>query len=141
MGWFRKINTEKYVGGRGATTGVVRSEKRRGGRIKCSALLCEFGQIQDLSSTGLRTHSKKKPTVTVGETRSITIKSPDENLSMRGRCVWIRVDEACEFDMGWEFLHIDALTKKRLLEMAATGQATEGLSRGWAPMQWWNSAG
>ena len=136
----RKINTEEYVG-RGAVSGHARSEKRRGGRIKCSTLMCELGRVEDLSACGMRVHTRKKPTSQVGDERELTLKSDDESFVVNAVCVWIRVDDRCEFDMGWELPNVDALTRKRLMELAATGQATEGMSRGWSPMQWWRSAG
>ena len=141
MSLFRKINTDKYVGGRGATAGVTRSEKRRGGRIACSALMCEVGEVRDLSSTGIRVHSKKRPKADAGDERDITLRAEDEAATVRGRCMWVRVDDACEFDSGWEFVGADAAIKRRLMEMAATAQATEGLSRGWSAMKWWGKAG
>jgi hypothetical protein len=109
MSHFRKINTEEYVGGRGHATGHARSEKRRGGRIKCSAMKCDLGTVED--------HT------------------------VRATCVWIRVDDHCEFEMGWELPEVDAATRKRLMELAATAQDSEGMSRGWSPMKWWRKAG
>lgn len=137
MELFRKINKDKYVGGRGATTGVARSEKRRGGRIACSALTCEVGEVRDLSSTGIKVHSKKKPKVVAGEERDLTLRAEDETAAVRVRCMWVRVDDACEFDSGWELVGADGALKRRLMEMAATAQASEGLSRGWSAMKWW----
>jgi hypothetical protein len=136
----RKINTQEYVG-RGAAAGPARSEKRRGGRIRCSSLTCELGRIEDLSSCGLRIHTKKKPTTQVGDQCELTLKADDESYVVTGICVWIRVDDKCEFDLGFELRDVDAITRKRLIELAATGQATEGMTRGWSPMQWWRNAG
>lgn len=137
MSLFRKINTDKYVGGRGATTGVARSEKRRGGRIACSALTCEVGEVRDLSSTGIKVHSKKKPKAVAGQEQDLTLRAEEETATIRARCMWVRVDDGCEFDSGWELVNADAALKRRLMEMAATAQATEGLSRGWSAMKWW----
>jgi hypothetical protein len=135
----RKINTDQYVG-RAAVSGPARSEKRRGGRIKCSSITCELGHVEDLSACGLRIHTRKKPTSQVGDDRELTLKCDDESIVVAATCVWIRVDDRCEFDLGWELREVDALTRKRLMELAATGQATDGMSRGWSPMQWWRSA-
>ncbi|HVU62931.1 MAG TPA: PilZ domain-containing protein [Phycisphaerales bacterium] len=136
----RKINTDQYAG-RTTVTGHARSEKRRGGRIKCSSLTCELGGVADISSSGMRVHTKKKPATQVGDERELTLKCDDEKFVVNAICVWIRVDDRCEFDMGWELKQCDALTRKRLMELAASGQHSEGLARGWSPMQWWRNAG
>ncbi len=140
MSTLRKINTEKYVGGRGAATGHARSEKRRGGRIKCNAMTCELGAVEDLSSCGVRVHTKKRPTTRVGDARELTLKAGDEQYVVRAICVWVRVDDNCEFDLGFELPDVDAVTRRKLMELAATAQHTEGLTRGWSPMQWWRKA-
>ncbi len=137
MSLFRTINTDKYVGGRGVAAGVARSEKRRGGRIACSALICDHGEVRDLSSTGIKVHSKKKPKTAAGEVQELTLRAEDETVAIRARCMWVRVDDGCEFDSGWELVGADAALKRRLMQMAATAQATEGLSRGWSAMKWW----
>lgn len=137
MSLFRTINTDKYVGGRGVAAGVARSEKRRGGRIACSALTCDHGEVRDLSSTGIKVHSKKKPKTAAGEEQELTLRAEDETVAIRARCMWVRVDDGCEFDSGWELVGADAALKRRLMQMAATAQATEGLSRGWSAMKWW----
>lgn len=141
MAEFRKINTEEYVGGRGHATGHARAEKRRGGRIKCSAMTCELGAVDDLSACGVKIHCKKKPVNQVGDVREITLKAEGEEHTVRALCVWVRVDDHCEFDMGWELPEVDAATKKRLMELAATAQDSEGMTRGWSPMKWWRKAG
>lgn len=140
MRLFRKINTEKYSGGRGTTNGVVRSEKRKGGRIRCSTMTCELGQVLDLSPTGVRLVSKTKPEFVAGDTRSLTLKAEEHELELRGKCVWVRVNQDCEYEVGFEFLHSTAAMRSKLVEMAATAQASDGLTRGWAPMQWWKTA-
>ncbi len=140
MGLFRKINTEKYSGGRGTTSGVVRSEKRKGGRIRCSTMVCEHGSVIDLSPTGVRVLAKTKPDFVCGDTRSMTLRAEEHELELRGKCVWIRVNERCEYEAGFEFLHVTPAIRRTLVEMAATAQASDGLTRGWAPMQWWKQA-
>ena len=141
MAQFRKINTEEYVGGRGHVTGHARAEKRRGGRVKCSAMTGELGTVEDLSACGGEVPCKKRPANQVGDVRDITLTAEGEEHTVRGLCVWVRVDDNCEFDMGWELPEVDAATKRRLMELAATAQASEGMTRGWSPMKWWRKAG
>lgn len=141
MALFRKVNTEKYTGGRGTAAGHARAEKRRGGRIRCSAMTCEFGDVADLSACGVRVHSKKAPAVKVGDVRELTLRAGEETITLKATCVWVRVDDEREFDMGWELPEITPAMRKRLLELAATAQDSEGLTRGWSPMEWWRKAG
>lgn len=140
MRLFRKINTEKYSGGRGTTSGVARNEKRKGGRIRCAVMTCEHGRVLDLSPTGVRLLCKGKPNFVAGDTRGMTFRAEEHELEIRGKCVWIRVNEECEYEVGFEFLHTTGAIRSKLIEMAATAQASDGLTRGWAPMQWWKTA-
>lgn len=130
----RLINTEKFAGGRGATAGVLRSEKRSGGRIRTSSLMCEVGPVLDLSPGGLRAHSRKQPQFRVGDPISLTLRAEDESMDVRGKVVWIRVDDRCEFDVGVQFENPEAIRRGKLMQLASTAQASEGLTRGWAPM-------
>lgn len=130
----RRINTEKFAGGRGSTTAAARSEKRSTGRIKTTALRCDFGQVTDLSAGGVKAHSKKRPAIQVGEKRTITLTAEEESVEVEATCVWLRVDDACEFDIGLRLDGVDAQTRRRLMGLATTAQATEGLTRGWTPM-------
>lgn len=130
----RRINTEKFAGGRGTTGGTARSEKRSTGRIKTTALLCELGEVTDLSAGGIKIHSRKRPNMQVGEKKTITLKAEDESVELDTTCVWLRVDDDCEFDIGLRIENADGTKRRRLLEVAATAQATDGLSRGWSPM-------
>lgn len=140
MGLFRKINKDKYTGGRGTAAGVSRSEKRRGGRIRCSSMTCQFGTVADISSCGIRVHCKRKPGVQVGDAGNLILKAEESQITIRAICVWIRVDDNCEFDMGWELPDTDAFTRRKLMHLAATATASEGLVRGWSPMEWWKKA-
>jgi Tfp pilus assembly protein PilZ len=130
----RLINTEKFAGGRGATTGVLRSEKRNGGRIRTSALKCEIGPVLDLSPGGLRMHSKKQPTLRVGDPITLSLKAEDQSMDVHGKIVWIRIDDNCEYDIGVQFNNPEAMRRGKLMQLAATAQASEGLTRGWSPM-------
>ena len=130
----RRINTEKFAGGRGATQGVLRTEKRAGGRINTSSLSCEVGQVLDLSPGGVRILCKKTPKQQVGTSISLTLAAEDDSFRVHGKIVWIRVDPRCRFQMGVQFDHVGPVQKRHLLALAATAQASEGLSRGWSPM-------
>ena len=130
----RRINTEKFAGGRGSTNAVSRSEKRSTGRIRTDALRCNLGAVADLSAGGVRVHSRKKPDIQVGDRRTVTLTAEEESVDVEATCVWLRVDDDCEFDIGLRLENVDAPTRRHLLALAATAQATEGLTRGWSPM-------
>lgn len=130
----RRINTEKFAGGRGTTSGPARSEKRSTGRIKTTSLRCELGEVTDLSAGGIKVHSRKKPNLQLGDKKTITLKAEDESVELETTCVWLRVDDDCQFDIGLRIENADGAKRRRLLEIAATAQATDGLSRGWSPM-------
>jgi hypothetical protein len=130
----RRINTEKFAGGRGATQGVMRTEKRTGGRIRTSSLECDLGKVLDLAPGGMRVLCRKTPKERVGDAVSLTLRAEAEQMPVRGKIVWMRVDDECRFQVGVQFDLIGSKQKRELMALATTAQASEGLSRGWAPM-------
>lgn len=130
----RMANTEKYVGGRGATEGVLRTEKRGNGRLRTSKVSSNFGDVQDVSATGCRVCMKRKPTFDVGSSVSVDLTSEDVSISLPATVMWVRVMKDCTFHAGLHFTGDDPARKARLLELIRSGIANEGLTRGWSPL-------
>ena len=131
----RMTNTEKYAGGRGGETeGVLRSEKRGSGRLRCSKVTCSLGAVCDLSASGARIACRKKPTIDVGGTVTIELSIEEQSVSMPAKVIWIRVQEDCSFQLGLRFEDMDPLRKRQLIGVVQTGLDSEGLTRGWAPL-------
>lgn len=127
-------NTEKYVGGRGATEGVLRTEKRGNGRVRTSKVTCNYGSVQDVSATGCRVCMKKKPTFKVGASVNVELTSDDISISLSATVMWVRVMKDCTFHAGLQFSGEDSARKGQLLELIRNGMANEGLTRGWSPL-------
>lgn len=130
----RMANTEKYVGGRGSTEGVLRTEKRGNGRLRTSKVTSNFGDVQDVSATGCRVCMKKKPTFEVGSSVSIELSSTDVSLSLPATVMWVRVMKDCTFHAGLHFTGESPGRREKLLELLRSGIANEGLTRGWSPL-------
>ncbi len=136
----KMANAEKFVGGRGAATGVMRFEKRGNGRVRTSRIRTDIGEVQDLSLTGCRICAPKKSKFEVGQTTRIQFTAEEISLSIQATVVWVRVmtDRTCH--LGLRFTEVDASRRRSLLELLRTGVANEGLSRGWSPMAGFHEA-
>lgn len=130
----RMANTEKYVGGRGAGEGVLRTEKRNNGRLRTSKVQSNIGTVLDVSATGCRVSMKKKPTLDVGASVKLELNSADITVHVPGEVMWVRVQKDCTFHMGVRFTGQDPDRTRALLELLRNGVANEGLTRGWSPL-------
>jgi PilZ domain len=130
----RMANTEKYVGGRGATEGVLRTEKRGNGRLRTNKVSSNLGDVQDVSATGCRVCMKKKPTFDVGASISIELSSDDVSLSIPCTVMWVRVMKDCTFHAGLQFVGSDPARTPQLLDIIRSGIANDGLTLGWSPL-------
>lgn len=130
----RMANKEKYVGGRGTTEGVLRTEKRNNGRIRTSKVHSNLGSVQDISQTGCRVALKKKPTFQVGSHVRLELTTDDTSVMIDTTVMWVRVMKDCTFHIGLRFDGNDPDRGSKLLELLRSGFANEGLTRGWSPM-------
>lgn len=130
----RMANTEKFAGGRGSTAGVLRGEKRSAGRVRTAKVRCNLGEVQDLSATGCRVSTSKKPTLAVGASVRLEMNAEDVAFTIPATVMWVRVMKDCTFHLGLQFTQTDAARRKQLLDLVRTGVANDGLTRGWSPM-------
>ena len=66
------------------------SERRRYGRVHTELFRCAFGDIVDLSVSGMKIQSQSEPLVRAGETLDVTIESFSGPLVVRSKVVWMR---------------------------------------------------
>lgn len=130
----RMANAEKYAGGRGTSEGVLRTEKRTNGRLRTSKVSSNFGDVQDISSSGCRVCCKKKPALDVGAGVRIEMTSEDISLSFAAEVMWVRVMPDCTYNVGLKFTGSEPGRTAQLLDLLRNGVANEGLTRGWSPM-------
>ena len=133
--FFRRLtNTEKFAGGRGAASGVVRTEKRVSGRLRTTKIKSTLGAVLDMSATGVRVSTARKPKVEVGHELRLDLATDEQSMTLPARVVWVRVQHDCSFQIGMEFQQIDSLRKRQIAALLKTAIDCEGLTRGWTPM-------
>lgn len=136
----RMANAEKFAGGRGGVTGVLRYEKRGNGRVRTSRVSTNLGDVQDLSLTGCRLCAHRKSKLEVGQSVTVEFAAEDVSVNLHASVVWVRVMTDRSFHVGLRFNDADGARRKSLLELLRTGVANEGLSRGWSPMAGFSEA-
>lgn len=131
----RKSNTERYPGGRGVNNDPPRENARRHGRIRCSMLACEHGEVLDLSASGFRVRSETEVEMELGKECTLTLRVDEHSLDVSAKSIWIRpVAQGQGTEVGFELLSMDSATRKRLLDLVSIAKMSEGLVRGWSPM-------
>ena len=109
-----------------------RSEGRRAGRLRCSMLGSNQGEVLDISATGARVLLRRNPDVKAGDCFAIEIDAISGSMKIDCCVVWIRLNSERKFEMGVEFRNINEQMKKRLVETVLHPTRAETLRRGWS---------
>ena len=97
-------------------------ETRRATRFPVAAMLtCPLGDVVDLSTTGMRVRSDKKPPVRKGQTLEMVLRSGNRQLRIRGEIVWIRKAGRDGFDTGLRFGTLSPSVESALGALAQLG--------------------
>jgi hypothetical protein len=81
-----------------------RTRKRAAERFCSEALTCPFGQIVNLSGTGIRLRDPKGSRPRVGRVMELPIVAPQGRLVLKARVVWSRRLRLRGFDAGLAFV-------------------------------------
>lgn len=115
----------------GAPEREARNDSRKAGRLRCSMLGSNHGEVLDVSATGARILLRKNPDIQAGDVFEIDLETNGGAIHTRARTVWIRLNAEKKFEMGVEFVGLEASDKKRLLETVLHPTRAEALRRGW----------
>lgn len=63
---------------------------RNAQRFETNALSCPVGTVRDVSETGFRISSRKKPDLKKGEIHEMRIRTESKQLSIKARVQWVR---------------------------------------------------
>lgn len=63
---------------------------RKMGRLRCELIHCDFGEVLDLSRTGMRVRLKSLTSVKKGDTYAVAINGPGARIEVGVRIVWTR---------------------------------------------------
>ena len=79
------------------------SNGRRVPRDRAPRVLCNLGELADLSPTGARIRTRRKPRVHPGDILEISIGAPPAPPPRRARVFWVRRTGFFRYEMGVEF--------------------------------------
>ena len=88
-------------------------ERRRSERIATNSLSCKFGDVVDISTTGMKIRCERKPPVKVGQYIEAKLESNSHRLPVTGQVMWIKRMGFKGYEVGIKFVNI-----KRSLQAA-----------------------
>lgn len=94
------------------------AEVRRAGRLRCDMLNCTFGQVVDLSATGMRVQHRGSLKIKVGEMTDLTLSFASAEVSLKTRVVWMRRTGFRRHEIGFEFCDVSGEAQQCLMEIA-----------------------
>lgn len=93
---------------------------RRAARIGAEGLVCQLGEIQDLSETGMRIRSAGRPKIEAGSRLTLSVSSSLQRLSVRGQVVWVKKG-LLSGTIGIRFVDTPPALARALVELALHG--------------------
>jgi hypothetical protein len=103
---------------------------RRFGRLRCEMLRCPIGKVEDLSVSGMRVTGKGKAVPVEAEQRMwVILQGIFGELKVKSRVVWTEQTAPRRFEIGFEFIELDDLTRRSLGEVARVSVRSQTLAR------------
>ncbi|MBX3403588.1 MAG: PilZ domain-containing protein [Phycisphaeraceae bacterium] len=96
---------------------VKPSDRRRGGRLVCEGLTCQFGHVADLSCTGAKVFSKKLPPMEVGDVAQVRFSGLGPEFVLPAQLVRLIKRPDC-FECGFRFWSLNEVQSRTLGQMA-----------------------
>lgn len=81
-------------------------EVRQSKRVRAGRLMCDLGRVVDISSLGLRAHSRGKPSVAPGAVTAIMVHAPAGSLRLACHVVWTRKIGWRNWQVGVRFVDV-----------------------------------
>ncbi|HED52762.1 MAG TPA: PilZ domain-containing protein [Phycisphaerales bacterium] len=104
-------------------------ERRDKGRVQCSELRSNVGEIVDASSTGLRIKGKLPGGTRPGTNLMINITSDEDVLSLVSEVRWIKKQAFRGMVFGVSFIEITENQRRQLWSMIRSGNIITNCSR------------
>lgn len=105
-----------------------RSNARRCGRVRCQWTLCNIGEVIDISATGMRIRSRRKPAAQNGSRIAVIVEGIDGSFDVSGRIVWRKKVGFFRWEVGVELDEPSADVRKGLSLIARSALANESLA-------------
>ena len=88
----------------------IGEERRQKGRLRCGMLVCELGQVVNMSASGLRIQSESNPKLKEGTRLTLTLKTQEQQVSVKVEILWSKHVSAGRYEIGAKFVDVsDAL--------------------------------
>ena len=108
-------------------------ERRRSERLATNTLSCKFGEVVDISISGMKIRCDKKPPIKVGQYLEAKLESNSHRLPVSGQVVWIRRKGFRGYEVGIKFVNIkkslqaaiESLGKFGFIDLEAAASAKE----------------
>lgn len=90
------------------------TEQRRAGRFRCELLHTNLGDVIDMSATGMRIQSRRRP---VRPNVTLTIRTLDDKVRVRARIVRVVQQDKRSWELGVQFVNLSPELHERLNEI------------------------
>jgi c-di-GMP-binding flagellar brake protein YcgR len=95
------------------------ADRRRAGRVRCTLTSCQFGEVLNISRTGMRVLSRKLvPTMPPGKSVQLAINAAGQTMVVAGRPVHNRPTPEGLFEVGFQFVDITEAQERELIDLA-----------------------
>jgi hypothetical protein len=100
------------------TDAPKKEDKRIRGRLRVELLKCKLGDVQDMSSTGMRVRRSGRLMVKVGEIYEITLASLVGKQTVKAKVMWIKKAGFFKHDIGLKFEGLTPEAEKGITAIA-----------------------
>jgi hypothetical protein len=130
-GWVRiddqyKFNPDAADIDNGKAVDGKANQRRRHGRITCEMLACQFGEVVNLSASGVMVQGKGQPQHKLDDRIALDLKCLDHDLHATARVAWVKENERA-YDMGMEFVDLTADQAQRIRELLPIAAAVQSI--------------
>ncbi len=112
MSWLKKSR---------GSQGRTGQDRRRSDRLGTNSLSCDLGTVVDISQTGMKLRSDRKPPVRVGQVFEAKLDSGTHRVPVSGQVIWVKRRSMKSYEMGVKFVNIKASLKAAIESIGMYG--------------------
>jgi hypothetical protein len=105
------------------------ANKRRAGRVRLMKVRSTLGEVLDVSVTGCRLRSRRRPRCSAGDVLELAIVGLDGPIGVRARVAWVRRAGLRAHELGVHFVEPDSESRRALALLARTAPSNETFHR------------
>ena len=96
-------------------------DRRRADRLGTNSLTCDLGAVVDISQTGMKLRSDRKPPMRVGQVFEAKLDSGTHRVPVSGQVVWVKRKGLKYYEMGVHFVNVKASLKAAIESIGMYG--------------------